>query len=144
MWEIDISREVWGLLFSLLLGIAASLFYDLFRAIHKTFKCATYIVFLTDILYWIILTLCFFIYFMVFTNGQVRLYSFMGSLAGFIFSRLTLSKIWVIIIEKILLLLRFLICKLGAVLSLFSGIFIKFCIISKKSLKKAFLKRKKA
>ncbi len=144
MWEIDVGFQMLGLIYSLPLGIAAAFLYDFLRAFNKSFKPKTPIIFLFDVLYWLVLSIIYFSFFMVFTNGQIRLYVFLGSISGFIFSRLTLSRIFLFLLLGIFKIFKFLCNKLRVFLKRFARFVLKRIKISKKTLKKPFIKRKKA
>lgn len=125
MWEIDIGYQMLGLIWSLPLGIATAFLYDILRAFNKSFKPKVVTVLILDILYWLTLTVIYFMFFMVFSNGQIRLYVFFGTIAGFIFSRLTFSKIFLFIFTQIFKLLKLLCRKLRGFLGNFKGFFTK-------------------
>lgn len=144
MWEIDISVQTLGLLWSFLLGMAAAILYDILRAINKVFRPNAVVVFLFDILYWVILTLSFFVFFMVFTNGQVRMFAIWGAVAGFVFSFLLLSKITLFIFSKILSVFKFLFNKFKRFLIGFAAVFMKMMRFLKKSLKNVLFGAKKS
>ena len=144
MWEIDIGFQMLGLVCSLPLGMAAAFLYDILRAVNKAFKPKTAVIFLFDLLYWLVLSLIYFAFFMVFTNGQIRLYVFLGSVAGFIFSRLTVSKIFLFLLLKIFKVFIFLGDKLRALFKVICGFALKRIKNCKKTLKKPFVKRKNA
>lgn len=144
MWEIDIGVQTAALVYSVLLGVVSAVLYDVIRAVNKIFKPNIYLIFFLDIFYWSVLTLVFFIFFMVFSNGQVRMFAIFGALAGFLLFFLLFSKITMFLFCKILLVLRFILSKIKAFLVFFCKAVKKIAKIFKKSLKKAFLKSKKA
>lgn len=144
MWEINISNQALSLLWSVILGFAAALFYDFLRAINKTFRPRNVLVFIFDILFWLVMTVAFFVFFMVFTNGQVRMFAFFGALAGFLFSFLAFSKIWLFVFIKIFCVIRFVLLKIKGIFSGLGCILVKIFKILKKSLKKAVLNLKKS
>ena len=142
MWEIDICLQSSGLLWAVLLGVSSAVLYNVLRAVNKVFRPNSVFVFLMDIFYWFILTVCFFIYFMVFTNGQVRLFAFFGALAGFVFSFLCFSKIVLALFCDVLLVFKFILNKTKRFLMCFWLLFKKIARKFKKSLKKGFFKTK--
>lgn len=142
MWEIDIGLQSTGLLWAVLLGVLSAVLYNVLRAVNKVFCPNSVIVFLMDIFYWVILTLVFFIYFMVFTNGQVRLFAFFGALAGFIFSFLCFSKIVLFLFCNVLLIFKFILNKIKRFLMCFWLLFKKTVRKFEKSLKKGLFKTK--
>lgn len=142
MWEIDIGVQSTGLLWAVLLGVASAVLYNALRAVNKVFCPNGVVVFFMDVFYWLILTLAFFIYFMVFTNGQVRLFAFFGALAGFIFSFLCFSKIFLVLFSRILLVFKFVLNKIKRFFICVWSIFKKLAKNFKKTLKKDFFKTK--
>lgn len=144
MWEIDIGVQTAALFYSVLLGVVSAVLYDVIRAVNKIFKPNIYLIFFLDIFYWSVLTLVFFIFFMVFSNGQVRMFAIFGALAGFLLFFLLFSKITMLLFCKILLVLRLILSKIKAFFVFFCKAVKKIAKIFKKSLKKAFLKSKKA
>ena len=144
MWEIDIALEGTALLYSVILGVGSAVLYDVFRSVNKIFRPKTFVVFLLDLLYWFLLTFVFFTFFMVFTNGQVRMFAFFGAMSGFLFSFLFFSKISMFLFCEFFLLLRFVFTKTAAFFVSFGKLIHKNIKKFKKTLKKAFLKAKKA
>lgn len=144
MWEIDVSFQALGLVMSVVLGVVSAVIYDFLRAFNSIAHPKAAVMFFLDILYWGKLTILFFCFFMVFSNGQPRLYVFMGALGGFILSRLTVSKIFFYLFLKILSALGFFAVKIKGFLSLVGTAVAKILKKLKKSIKKAFLKTKKA
>ena len=119
MWEIDIGVQTAALVYSVLLGVVSAVLYDVIRAVNKIFKPNIYLIFFLDIFYWSVLTLVFFIFFMVFSNGQVRMFAIFGALAGFLLFFLLFSKITMFLFCKILLVLRLVLNKIKAFLVFF-------------------------
>lgn len=104
--------KVFGL--SLVLGVAFCLLYDLFRALHIKLVKSFAAVFVTDVLYWLILFPVTHSFLLLFCKGNVRAYVLFGILLGFAFCRFTISKL----LLKILLLIIDLISKLLHLISL--------------------------
>lgn len=144
MWEIDISVQTLGLLCSFLLGMAAAILYDVLRAVNKVYRPNVVAVFLFDVLYWVILTLSFFVFFIVFTNGQVRMFAIWGAVAGFVFSFLLLSKITLFVFSKIFSVFKFVFNKFKRFLIGFAAVFMKMMRFLKKSLKNVLFGAKKS
>lgn len=144
MWEIDISVQTLGLLWSFLLGMAAAILYDVLRAVNKVFRPNAVVVFLFDILYWFILTLSFFTFFMIFTNGQVRMFAIWGAVAGFTFFFLLLSKITLFVFSKIFSVFKFIFNKFKRFLIGFAAVFMKMMRFLKKFLKNVLFGAKKS
>ena len=74
-------------------GILIGFLFDFFRILRKIFKTANYITYIEDILFWILtgISIIFFLY--KFSDGNLRVFIFIGLIFGFILYMLTLSKI---------------------------------------------------
>ncbi len=75
-----------------LLGFSFGILYDVFRFFRFVFKSVK-IQFLIDFLYFVVISLVFFIFLLAYNNGQVRAYYFTLSFAGFLFYMLTLFRL---------------------------------------------------
>ena len=73
--------------------------YDVVRAMRKVGFNTTFIVNVTDILIWIIYAFITFIFFISRTNGEIRGYALVGELIGFWLARITVSRIWFILLK---------------------------------------------
>lgn len=98
MWEINSYNQYTCFLYSIIMGAAVEIVYDLFKIDRALFKRNKVFIFLSDILFWIITSFILFSFCVVFSNGQIRGYIIFGTLIGFIIFRLTFSKaIWCLI-----------------------------------------------
>lgn len=95
MWEIDITFQIWGFLVSVILGSVFCILYDFFRALRKSFYFSDFLVFLQDIVYFIICGFTVFLFLLALTNGCLRVYVFFGIAVGFYITRITLSFLFV-------------------------------------------------
>ena len=75
------------------------LIYDVVRAVRKVGFNTTFIVNVTDILIWIIYAFITFMFFISRTNGEIRGYALVGEIIGFGFARITISKIWFVLLK---------------------------------------------
>ena len=91
MWEISSSSQIISFLYSLLIGILLSVFFDFYRVARKLKKFSKTGVFFQDIAFWIVATFVTFLLLMARCNGEVRGYILIGELLGFFVYRLTLS-----------------------------------------------------
>ena len=92
MWEINLSDQATTFLLSLFLGVAFCLVFDLTRGLRLFGLNSKAAVFLTDIIYFLLVSFVNFCFFLTRESGQVRGYVFAGEIAGFFLFRLTLSK----------------------------------------------------
>lgn len=67
--------------------------YDVLRASRKAGFNSFLAVFVTDVLFWVVSAFVTFIFLMARTYGEVRGYVFAGEFIGFLFFRLTFSKL---------------------------------------------------
>lgn len=93
MWEISNLGQSTAFLWAMMLGGGLSVVYDLFRLDRLIFKRSVLSVALADILFFIISSISVFCLLLITTNGQIRAFILGGVLLGFLFFRLTLSKL---------------------------------------------------
>ena len=101
MWEIGINNQATTFLLSVALGIGFSFLYYIFKIIRSVKKQKFITVFILDIIYFIILTVIFFCFFILRTNGEIRLFCFVGAGIGFLFFNLTLSRVLMLTVKPI-------------------------------------------
>ncbi len=87
------SQQAVTFLWSILLGVAACLLYDVLRFLHKTIIKGSFAVFLGDIIYFSVISVITFCFFILFSKGVIRMYVYFGELLGFILCRKTLSRL---------------------------------------------------
>ena len=87
------SQQAVAFLWSIVLGVAACLLYDVLRFLHKTVMKGSFAVFLGDIIYFSVVSLGTFCFFILFSKGVIRIYVYFGELLGFILCRKTLSRL---------------------------------------------------
>ncbi len=73
MWEIDILLQIETLAFCILTGFIGSIIYALFHAFSYKKKNSIAVIF-SDVLFWAFISLLFYIFSLVFTNGEIRFY----------------------------------------------------------------------
>jgi len=98
MWEIGVNNQATTFLFSILLGIFSALFYDLLKLIRHIKKQKTITIFIIDIFYFLVLTVVFFCFFILRTNGEIRGFVLIGAFIGFSLFKLTISKLFYFIL----------------------------------------------
>ena len=74
-------------------GIFIGLLFDFFRILRKTFKTANLVTYIEDIVFWIITGISIIYCMYNFSDGNIRLFMFLGLIFGIILYMLTLSKI---------------------------------------------------
>ncbi len=101
MWEINNTLQIIGLARSALFGLFFALFYDVFRALRKIYNYSAFSVFLQDISYFAVISPIVFLLTLSLTNGELRLYVFIGVILGFFLTRILISKIFVFLLVKL-------------------------------------------
>lgn len=95
MGTITVSGQLLTFSYAIILGFACSVLYDVFRCLHiKAFR-NYWAIFISDILYWILLLFITYSFLLLFCNGIVRFYVLLGEGIGFIICRATFSKIFI-------------------------------------------------
>ena len=121
MWEINSIFQLLGFVYSLFLGGLFSFLYDVIKSLRLTLKLSYLTVFIFDILYFISISILSFLFFMSFTDGEIRYYILFGVIIGFYIFRLTVSKVLIFVLTHILKFIYFIINKLNDYILSFSG-----------------------
>ncbi len=93
MGYIDTDNQVFTFLWSLALGVAMCLAYDIVRAFHKVSIKGFFEVMFLDLLYWGLWSLITFSFLVLRCKGEVRAYVLFGEALGFIITRVSISKL---------------------------------------------------
>lgn len=101
MWEISNVSQAYSFLLSVCLGFLFCIFYDAFRAVRYTVNYKSAMVFLQDIIYFLLISFVTFIFLLIFTNGEIRGYVIFGIVLGFIICFYTFSKLTLIFFKFI-------------------------------------------
>lgn len=89
------------LVFSLT-GVAIGVLFDIFRILRKSIKTPNIIIYIEDILFWILAGLLILYNIWYFNDGEIRVYMFLGIIIGVLLYMSTLSNIIIKIFSKIL------------------------------------------
>ena len=106
MWEIDVSGQIYTLLFSLALGGAFCILFDLYKALRIQMQFSAVAVFVWDVILLSLFGVVDFLFFLATTNGEIRGYVLFVEGLGFVLFRLTVSRIlqplfsWLILLFK--------------------------------------------
>ena len=76
----------------IIVGVIISFVFDIFRILRKTIKTSDFITYIEDIIFWIISMFIILISIFIFNNGVLRLYIFIGIIAGAIIYLVFISK----------------------------------------------------
>ena len=140
MWEISNILQFSGFLRSLALGIILCVFYDIFSALRKAEFNSTTAVLIQDIIYFLITAPIVFLFLLATTNGQLRLYVFVGTVIGFIIFKLSLSKLLVFLLSRFFLLLKFIFSNISRVIRNFLNFSEHYIVINIKNMVNFFKK----
>lgn len=92
MWEISVYNQILTFLWSLVLGAVWCLTYDIICAMRRVYEWSYWIVFISDVLMWVIYAFITFIFLISRTNGEIRSYVLLGEALGFFLLRISISK----------------------------------------------------
>ena len=79
-----VSRQVYCFLMSVGVGAVLGCVYDVFKLLHIFLPSKKVVVFVEDVLYWIIAVFVTFIFILTFNSGEIRGFLLIGELCGFI------------------------------------------------------------
>ncbi len=113
--RLDFSNfwQLQTLFYSLGVGVLLCLSYDVIRFINRLVKPGAVVVFIMDLLYWVYAAAVTFSFFMLFSKGVIRFYAYIGFLVGFIISRVTVSKLFMLLLDWLNRFVAFLLKKIS-------------------------------
>lgn len=76
-------------------GIIIGIIFDTFRVIRQTFNHKDFVIYVQDILFWILAGFILMYSTFVFNDGEFRLFLLVGAVVGFVAYLFTLSKIFI-------------------------------------------------
>ena len=97
-----IANQVYVFFWSILVGVVLALIFDFFRISRRKGTTKNFVVYMQDVLYWIIVAIIIIISAFVTNDGELRGYMFIGYAIGAIFYLILFSKIFIKIIGGIL------------------------------------------
>ena len=100
-----ISHELNFLIYSLFLGCIITFLYDNFRILRRIIKHNTLLISIEDFVFWVIVTYCIFSLQYYANNGMFRWFCILGAFIGMSIYKLTLGRIYVNYMSKILIFL---------------------------------------
>lgn len=109
----SIIRDNYFLLYSLLLGIAVTILYDMLRIFRRVVKHGNALVSLEDFLYWIVVAICVFYMMHEENNGTLRWFAVLGAAVGMLLYKKLVSRLFV---DSVVKMLRFVLKILGKIL----------------------------
>lgn len=101
-----ISYQLYCFLIFSIIGIFSGIIFDIFRILRRTFKTKDFIIYIEDIIFWILIGFLLLYGLCVYTNGEIRLYLILAVILGFVIYMLTVSKYILMIFVKIILVIK--------------------------------------
>lgn len=87
-------------------GLLIGVLFDIFRVSRKAFKIPNILVYIEDVLFWILTGAITLFTIFTFTDGQIRLYMILIMILGTFIYLITISKYFIIINTKIINLIK--------------------------------------
>ncbi len=103
---LSLSHQANLFLTSVVLGVYLFCLYDFFRALRKVKKYRNVQVHIQDVIFILIITVYSFYTYLYKSNGEIRLYYFVGMLIGGVLYLYTISKYVIFLFIKIMLFVR--------------------------------------
>ena len=93
-------------------GIIVGFVFDFFRILRKSFKHSDYLIYIQDIIFWLLTGAIFLYSTFVFNDGEFRLFMIFAALIGFFLYIFTVSKIFINVNVNIILFLKKILIKI--------------------------------
>ena len=116
--ENSILNQLYSLLIFTLSGIIVGIFFDIFRILRRSFKTADIVTYIEDFIFWILTGIFLLFMIFVFEKGQIRSYTILGIILGFILYLFTISKYFIKINVVIIKFLKQIVTKIVKLLIL--------------------------
>ena len=87
-------------------GILIGILFDIFRVLRKSFKTNDITTYIEDILFWILTGISLLYSIFTFSNGEIRLYMFLGVFLGCLIYMMLISKYFIKINVKIVSIIK--------------------------------------
>ena len=103
---MNIYNELLNLIIFIFTGIIIGILFDIFRIIRRSFKTPDILTYIEDVIFWLLTGVILLFTIFKFNNGEIRIYLFIGLIIGLIIYLLTISRYFIKICVKILLVLK--------------------------------------
>ena len=100
------TNPIYILLAFFISGLLSGVLFDIFRVSRKAFKIPNILVYIEDVLFWILTGAIVLFTIFTFTDGQIRLYMILVMILGAFIYLITVSKYFIIINTKIINLIK--------------------------------------
>ncbi len=124
--RIDSNADFITFLISIIVGIALSILYDIFKSFRKAFKCSALNIVFQDILFSFISAIVTYTLLFVRVYGEIRLFVLIAVFFGAIFERKTVSKHIVKFFYKVLRIIKRILFVLNSLFRNLSNRFYSF------------------
>lgn len=119
-FSITITGQLWEFLGSLALGCAIGVLYDVFRILRAAVVHKSFMVFIEDVVFFLLAGFLTFSYFFAVEQGQLRIFVLLGEILGFVLYFFTIG---VVVMRMSRLILRFIRGALRFLFRPFTAIF---------------------
>ncbi len=96
------NSQIYIVLAFFITGIFIGILFDIFRVTRKSFKTPNILIYIEDILFWILTGILLLFTIFTFSTGEIRLYMIIILLLGSFIYFLSISKYFILINSKIL------------------------------------------
>ena len=96
------NNQIYIILAFFITGICIGILFDIFRITRKSFKTPNLLIYIEDILFWVLTGFLLLFTIFTFTTGEIRLYMIIILMLGSFIYFLSISKYFVLINSKIL------------------------------------------
>ena len=103
---MNIYNELLNLIIFIFTGIIIGILFDIFRIIRRSFKTPDILTYIEDVIFWLLTGVILLFTIFKFNNGEIRIYLFIGLIIGLTIYLLTISRYFIKICVKILLVLK--------------------------------------
>ena len=97
-----IQNQTYVFLISVLVGMLLAIIFDFFRLLRRKGDTPNYIVYIQDLLYWIIVTFIIIMSAFLTNDGELRGYMFVGYILGAVIYMVTISTYILKVFSKVL------------------------------------------
>ena len=97
-----IQEEVYVFLWSIVIGIILALIFDFFRLMRRKGNTRNFVVYIQDIIYWLIVAVIIITSAFITNDGEIRGFMFIGYIIGAIFYLFIFSKFFLKIFGSLL------------------------------------------
>ena len=135
-------NQVYLFLVFSLTGMVIGILFDFFRILRRTIKTSNIVIYIQDLLFWILAGILILYNIWYFNNGEIRTYLFLGIILGVFIYMFTLSDILIYLFSKLLyIFISFFKIPIKIINLIFSNIMLFIVTIFKNITKKFTIKK---